>query len=384
MVVVLRILPFMYQVILAITGSAILLGMQIALKICARTASADLADADSDRGGLLAIIPAHNEGGIIRQSVRSVLEQADSVSLCKVLVIADRCTDDTARRAVEAGAHVLCREDGLPGKQHALTWTFDVLRRTEILDAYDIVLVLDADNVLAPGALRDVCRALDRADACQLRLKALNPTSSLQAAWYALCASWAAAIGTARQFFGLQGILAGTGMAFRVDTLRRVPFRCSTVTEDWEYTADLTAAGYRIAYLPQAVNHNESPDRVANGYRQRLRWTRGGWQVLRKSFFRVLPHNPELAWWFLVPVYNLVAATGFVFAVLSPGQFGLGSVMWTGLIFAIPAIAQGVTGALVGIGFLPVAYVTSAALAWHALFTSGATGWYKTLHGARR
>lgn len=46
-----------------------------------------------------AIVPAHNEAGNIKRAVRALKKQVD-----KVIVVCDRCDDDTYQRAQQAGA----------------------------------------------------------------------------------------------------------------------------------------------------------------------------------------------------------------------------------------------------------------------------------------
>lgn len=384
MVVILRVLPAIYQMMLAVLGSVILFGMHLYDYLSSQQLPRTRPAGRQGLTAVLFVIPAHNEDTIIRKSIVTIRDQASSEYVYDTVIIADRCTDDTAWEALRAGAQVLCREDGQPGKQHALSWAFDALNRSGDLRIYDAVVVLDADNVLAPGAIEAALRALDDADACQMRVAPLNPSSSLQAAWYALCASWAAGIATARQVLGLQGILGGTGMVFKSSTLQQVPFRVTTLVDDWEYTCALTVAGRKVSYVPNAVTYNEAPDRWGNGYRQRLRWTRGGWQVLAKSFLSVLVRRPEFAFWLLTPVYNLIAATYCVLALVSPGNSVLQMLLHAGILFSLPALIQGAYHAIGGVGFMPVAWVMSFVIAWRALFSASNFTWYSTVHGEGR
>ncbi len=69
------------------------------------------------------------------------------------------------------------------------------------------------------------------------------------------------------------------------------------ITEDMEITFHLHKAGYQIILEPQAQVYTDVPDTVKKLFRQRQRWSRGGWQTIykyrkelfspRKFFFRV-------------------------------------------------------------------------------------------------
>ena len=59
----------------------------------------------------MAIIPAHNEEAVVGNLVESLKAQDYPKDKFDIYVIADNCTDDTAKVAKEAGAIVLKRFD---------------------------------------------------------------------------------------------------------------------------------------------------------------------------------------------------------------------------------------------------------------------------------
>ena len=91
------------------------------------------------------IIPAHNEEGGIAATVAAI-----KPSGVDILVVADNCTDATAKRAREAGATAVERHDATArGKGYALAFGREALRR----DPPDVVIILDADCVPDGDAL---------------------------------------------------------------------------------------------------------------------------------------------------------------------------------------------------------------------------------------
>ena len=68
-------------------------------------------------------IAAHNEEAVIANLVRSIREQDYPSELIDVFVVADACTDDTARVAREAGAIVYEREATLRARARVGSWT---------------------------------------------------------------------------------------------------------------------------------------------------------------------------------------------------------------------------------------------------------------------
>ena len=71
----------------------------------------------------MAIIPAHNEEAVVGNLVESLKKQNYPKELLDIYVIADNCTDGTAKVAEEAGAIVLKRFDSeKKTKGYALQW----------------------------------------------------------------------------------------------------------------------------------------------------------------------------------------------------------------------------------------------------------------------
>src|SRR5438105_10612465 len=99
------------------------------------------------------LIPAHDEESGIATAVRNVRDQLSPDD--RILVVADNCTDTTADRARNAGAEVIERcEADRRGKGFALEFGLNQLAT----DAPPIVVIVDADCELGPGALDDLVR----------------------------------------------------------------------------------------------------------------------------------------------------------------------------------------------------------------------------------
>ena len=86
------------------------------------------------------VIPAHDEEAVIERTVRETIGEASAGR--NVLVIADNCTDRTAKLARAAGAEVVERHDlEHRGKGFALAAAREHLRGRRV----DVVVILDAD-----------------------------------------------------------------------------------------------------------------------------------------------------------------------------------------------------------------------------------------------
>ncbi|MGE8382883.1 MAG: glycosyltransferase family 2 protein, partial [Pseudomonas putida] len=112
----------------------------------------------SVRPRVAVLVPAHDEAAIIRATLASVTPQL--LPGDRLLVVADNCTDDTARLAREAGAEVVERFDTvLRGKGYAL----DFGVRHLALQPPEVVIVVDADCQVAEGAIDCLARRYHQA-----------------------------------------------------------------------------------------------------------------------------------------------------------------------------------------------------------------------------
>ena len=233
---------------------------------------------------LLVVIPAHNEERVIAGAVRSVAACDYPRDLVTVLVLADHCTDGTALAARDAGAdRVWVRETGPGGKQHAITALLDALGASGELDAWSGVLVVDSDNLVHPGLLQALSDHLAAgAWAVQAALDTRNPETGWVSRSYA-AAYWVAnlMVQRSRARLRLSAQLGGTGMAIATATLRRIPFRPTSLVDDLEYTLQIVLAGGRVDYCEAPV-YDEKPITLRASIRQRTRWMRGQAQVIRR------------------------------------------------------------------------------------------------------
>lgn len=226
------------------------------------------------------LVPAHDEAALIEGTVRSILAAQAPGGPLELFVIADNCTDDTARVAAAAGARVLERQDLLlRGKPHALDWAIGRLD----LARYDALAIVDADTHVHPEFFVRMAAHLARGRrALQGYFGVQNPDCN----WLTRLSLMPAALKFRLQFPGkdLAGLscpLAGNGMCFDIGIIRSYGWKAYSLTENWEYWAQLALAGVRVAAAPDAVIYSQVADSLAAGRSQRLRWMKGRIDTLR-------------------------------------------------------------------------------------------------------
>lgn len=81
----------------------------------------------------LILIPAHNEEDGLPDTLHSLSSVQYPKELVQIVVIADRCADDTAKVARTGGARCLERNEGPGGKGAAMSWAMHVLDRKSVV-----------------------------------------------------------------------------------------------------------------------------------------------------------------------------------------------------------------------------------------------------------
>lgn len=232
------------------------------------------------------VVPAHDEGGVIGPLLQDLNDLDYANELKEVWVVADRCTDDTAQTAAEAGAFVTERWGGTPGKGAALGWylTEHPLAQDETL------VVLDADNRVPAHLLNRVSDEIDAGhQVVQCYLDVTDPDANLLAEASAL-SYWASnrMVQLARSNLDWSADLGGTGMAVTATALVDAGGFGGSLTEDQELGLRLVLSGHRVAWLHDVRVRDEKPTDAGVAVRQRARWMAGKRQLRRRYLWPLL------------------------------------------------------------------------------------------------
>ena len=234
------------------------------------------------------VIPACNEELGIGATIASLGALDYPEDRVRVLVVADNCSDATARVAEEAGAVVLERHDpARRGKGYALAHAFAQIESDDVADA---VVVIDADTTVSPNLLRAFARRFEAgASALQASYGVRDPDATWRARLMVLAlALFHGLRSLGRERLGLSTGLRGNGMGFSREVLRRVPADAFSIVEDVEYGIKLAQAGHRVAYVPEAQVLGDMAPRGPAAATQRRRWERGRAAIARSLGPRLL------------------------------------------------------------------------------------------------
>lgn len=227
-------------------------------------------------------IAAHNEEAVIANLVKSIKDQDYPSELIDVFVVADACTDNTAQAAREAGAIVYERNDlSRKGKSWVMDYGFDRILRG-YPGKHEAFFIFDADNLLSRDYVTIMNDAFDQG---YLALTSYRNSKNFGSSWISSAyATWfireARYLNNARMICHTSCAVSGSGYlvsAKLIEGMKGWDFH--TLTEDIQFSTFCAIHGVRIGYAP-AEFFDEQPVTLKASIKQRMRWTKGFYQVL--------------------------------------------------------------------------------------------------------
>ena len=219
------------------------------------------------------LIPAHDEAEGIAATINSILPQLKPGD--RLIVVADNCTDDTARIAMMNGAEAIERHDlSYRGKGYALDFGIRFIAQ----DTPHVVVIIDADCSIQDNTLDKLVEySLRHARPVQSLYLMLTPqdaglkTKIAEFAW--VVKNWVRPLGFAK--LGLPCQLMGTGMAFPWEIISRENLANGNIVEDMKLGIDLCKSGKPPLFYADTVVTSYFPNTAGAQSGQRTRWEHG-------------------------------------------------------------------------------------------------------------
>ena len=150
---------------------------------------------------------------------------------------------------------------------------------------YDGFFVFDADNVLDENFTKEMNKVFNKGyNIVTSYRNSRNYGSNWISAGYAL---WflreSKYLSNARMLLNTSCAVSGTGFLVRKSIIEKNNgWKHHLLTEDIEFSIDSVINGEKIGYADGAVIYDEQPITFAQSWNQRLRWSKGFYQVLGK------------------------------------------------------------------------------------------------------
>lgn len=229
------------------------------------------------------MVCAHNEEAVVGPLVENLKILDYPEDLYDIFVVADNCTDKTAKIARQAGAQVYERFNKEEvGKGYAMGWMFDKIFAMD--RKYDAAIIFDADNLVHPDFLLEMNHHMEKGEkVIQGYLNAKNPEDTWVAGTFAI-AFWMVnhMWHLGKYNIGLSTALGGTGMCISLDVLKKYGWECDGLTEDMEFSLKVLTHGIRTCWAHDAIVYDEKPLTFMQSWRQRKRWAQGHFECAER------------------------------------------------------------------------------------------------------
>ena len=277
----------------------------------------------SESIGVTFIVPCHNEGDNVRDTIVALLEQ--DYPKFEVIAINDASTDSTGEileKLAESSDRLrIIHFENNQGKALGL-------RAGALAANNEILVCIDGDAILERHATRWLAWHFSqgpRVGAVTGNPRVRNGTTLLGKIQVGEFSSIIGLIKRAQRIYGRIFTVSGVVAAFRRSALHQVGYwSLDMVTEDIDISWKLQLNHWDVRYEPNALCYILMPETLKGLWRQRLRWAQGGIEVLVRHFRELLHWRSRRMW--LVSVELIVSTfwayvMAFIFCVWLGGKF---------------------------------------------------------------
>ena len=217
------------------------------------------------------LIPAYRQDDVVEQAVVSILGQAYPQRMFDVVVISDHQSEITNMRLAQYPITLLTPDFAESSKAKSLQYAILNLPEFKI---YDIVLVLDADNIVEQDFLAKVNDAFEAAATKAIQVHRISRNRDTAAARMGAVFEEInnAIFRRGHICLGLSAALAGSGTAFDFTWYKTNIMKAKTAGEDKELEALLLRQGYFIDYFDNIYVYGEKKRTTIKMNEQRGRW----------------------------------------------------------------------------------------------------------------
>ncbi|MFR1234948.1 MAG: glycosyltransferase family 2 protein [Barnesiella sp.] len=280
------------------------------------------------------LFPAYMEDKVIVNSVKDFFLQKYPRENYDVFVISAEMKDETNKALEALSATVITVDETCHTKIRALQKATDYIAENK--PEYDMVVVLDADNLVDPDFLEHLNNAFySGCSAVQTHRVAKNMNTSV-AVLDAVSEEMNNSIfRKGHTKLGFSAGLIGSGMAFEYDIFRKIIYNADSVGEDKQLEVLLLKQNIYIEYLADIHTYDEKVKKSSQFYEQRKRWLFSqvhnlflGARALPKALFNGnWDYCNKLFQWIMPPRVMLFGSILIIACLLLPFSFYM-SIKW--------------------------------------------------------
>ncbi len=232
------------------------------------------------------IIAARNERAVIGELIKSIRQQKYPRELIDIFVVADNCTDDTAEVSRRAGAYVYERfNKQYVGKGYALDYIFNIIHNHHRDAHYEGYFIFDADNLIDENYVAEMNKVFDSGYRIITSYRnsknfGTNWISAGYSLWFLREAKF---LNNPRMMLNSSCAVSGTGFLVASSIIEKQQgWKYHLLTEDIEFSIASVIQGEKIGYCGTARIYDEQPTTFKQSWNQRMRWSKGFYQVVAK------------------------------------------------------------------------------------------------------
>ena len=281
------------------------------------------------------LIPSYQQDDVIEHTVISILGQTYPQRMFDVVVISDHQREMTNMRLAQYPITLLTPDFAESTKAKSLQ--FAILNLPEF-KIYDIVMVLDADNIVEQDFLAEVNDAFETAATKAIQLHRISRNRDTAAA---RMGSIFEEINNnifrrGHIILGVSAALAGSGTAYDFTWFKTNIMKAKTAGEDKELEALLLRQGYFIDYFDHILVYGEKQRTTTKMNEQRGRWTTQQIQNVFRNikflpgaiFRKQYDLADKIIQWMLVPRTSMVGIIMLMSLILPFIYFSLAVKWW--------------------------------------------------------
>ena len=284
---------------------------------------------------IVVLIPSYQQDDVIEHTVISILGQTYPQRMFDVVVISDHQREMTNMRLAQYPITLLTPDFAESTKAKSLQYAILNLPEFKI---YDIVLVLNADNIVGQDFLTEVNDAFETAATKAIQLHRISRNRDTAAA---RMGSIFEEINNnifrrGHIILGISAALAGSGTAYDFTWFKTNIMKAKTAGEDKELEALLLRQGYFIDYFDHILVYGEKQRTTTKMNEQRGRWAVQQMQILFRNikflpgaiFKKQYDLADKIIQWMLVPRTSMVGIIMLMSLILPFIYFSLAVKWW--------------------------------------------------------